>query len=353
LLDRIAAADAVGKMADGERVGFRRVVAHDHAEISDDQECRPARAGRDQERGLIGRAREWLGAGAAQAEPLPLGKRLPDRAVGEQEIEVLRQYDLIAPGRARLPAGALQVVRGRADHVGNGIDHVAPPVAVEVDGEALERGRHELGRAEGAGPGALEIGRRHVATFENLECRQEFVAEIALPPADAGERRGRAQHRPLAGQRAKFRFDAPDRRDYVAIGAVRLLGRIEHGAVPGDHLAAGLNALVADQEVEILPHRPRELRLRIEQLHDLELGLEAAGGELEGAHRNAALLRQRPKRGEASPEIGGGRQDRLGRHQRMHRSLRERGRDEREHCTAQDHRKLGAPASHRSRPLPF
>ena len=40
---------------------------------------------------------------------------------------------------------------------GTELDHVAPAVAVEIDRVALERGRHELRRAERAGPRALQL----------------------------------------------------------------------------------------------------------------------------------------------------------------------------------------------------
>src|SRR5262249_57485743 len=110
----------------------------------------------------------------------------------------------------------VEVVGGRRDHVGYRVDNVAAAVAVEVDGVALERGRHELGRAESAGPRALEMIRLDVAARENLQRGEKFLAEIILAAADTGECRRRTDHRALAYLRAVIGFDAPDRRDEVA-----------------------------------------------------------------------------------------------------------------------------------------
>ena len=70
--------------------------------------------------------------------------------------------------------------------------------AIAVDGEALERGRHELGRAECAGPGAAHLLGPEIAAVEDLQRRQEFILEIGLTAADAGERRCRLHHVAIA-----------------------------------------------------------------------------------------------------------------------------------------------------------
>ena len=144
-----------------------------------------------------------LAAGALDAEPLPFADRHPARAVGQQKVEIRRHHDLVAPGLAGDPAVLLQVVGGRGDDVGHRVDDVAAAVAVEVDGVALERRRHELRRPEGAGPGADQPVGADVAALEDFQRGEELVAEIALPPADAGERRGRADHRPVADWRCR------------------------------------------------------------------------------------------------------------------------------------------------------
>src|SRR5437899_12107145 len=52
--ERLAAAQPVGEMPDGERIGLGRVVFHDDAEIVEHEEPGAARAGRHQQIGAIG-----------------------------------------------------------------------------------------------------------------------------------------------------------------------------------------------------------------------------------------------------------------------------------------------------------
>ena len=209
LHERLAAAQPVGEMADRQRIGLRRVVFHDDAEVVQHQEARPLIAGRHQQIGLLVRMRKRLAAGALDAVRFPFGERELLAAIGQQIVEALRDDDLVAPGLARNPAVLLQVVGGRGDQVGGVADDVAAAVAVEIDGVALERGRHELRRTERAGPGADQLLRLQVAAMQDFQRRQKFVAEIGLTAADAGERRGRAQHRPVAAERAVVRTRRP------------------------------------------------------------------------------------------------------------------------------------------------
>src|SRR5262249_37580358 len=110
----------------------------------------------------------------------------------------------------------------RCHDVGDSVGVVASAVACEVDGVALERRRHELGRAETAGPRALEMIRLDVAARENLQRREKFLAEIILAAADTGECRRRTDHRALADLRAVIGFDAPNRSDEVAVDTITL-----------------------------------------------------------------------------------------------------------------------------------
>lgn len=71
--------------------------------------------------------------------------------------------------------------------------------------------------------------RRDVAAMQDFQRDQEFIAEISLTAADTGERRHRAQHRPVAGERAVVGFDAPDRREDVPVDAVSVLDPIKTG----------------------------------------------------------------------------------------------------------------------------
>ena len=93
--ERRPAAEPVGEMADRQRIGFRRVVFQDDAEILHHQEGGTRGAGRRQQIGLVVRARERLVVGAQYAELLPLRESLRLGAVGEHVIEALRHRDLV------------------------------------------------------------------------------------------------------------------------------------------------------------------------------------------------------------------------------------------------------------------
>ena len=148
--------------------------------------------------------------------------------------------------------------------------------------------------------------RLQVAAMQDFQRGEKLVAEIGLAAADAGERRGRAQHRPVAAERAVVRLDAPDRGDDVAVDAVLLLDLVEDGLVLGEDLAAAGDARVAHQDVEIIPERLGELRLRIDQVHDAQIGRQPCGVFLEARARDVALGGQRPQPFDAGFEIGGG-----------------------------------------------
>ena len=60
---------------------------------------------------------------------------------------------------------------------------------------------------------------------------------------------------------------------------------------------------IVHQDVEIVPERLGELRLRVHQIHDAQVGREAADMLVEGGARDAALLRERPQAFEALLEI--------------------------------------------------
>ncbi|MFK4626522.1 hypothetical protein ABIF50_009828 [Bradyrhizobium diazoefficiens] len=226
-------------------------------------------------------------------------------------------HDLKAPGLAGLPAVLLQVVGGGGDQVGGIVDDVAPSVAIAVHGKALEGGRHELGRAEGAGPGAAHLLGPEIAAVEDLQRGEEFVLEISLAAADAGERRGRLQHAAVAHLRRVIGLDAPDRGDDVAIDAGGLFGGIELRLVLGEHLAALGEAVVVHENVEIVPDRLGELRLRVHQVHDAQVGREPCGEALKIFLGDVAACGIGPHPRNAIVEIGGALADRGRRHQRM------------------------------------
>jgi hypothetical protein len=70
----------------------------------------------------------------------------------------------------------------------------------------------------------------------------------------------------------------------------------EHGAAVG-------NAGVGDQDVEIVPDRPGEFRLRIHQVHDSQVRGQSRDQPVERRARDLALLRQRPDAFEAIAEV--------------------------------------------------
>ncbi len=124
----------------------------------------------------------------------------------------------------------------------------------------------------------------HVAVLENLERGEKFLAEIVLPPADAGERRGRLHHRALAALRAEIRLDSPDRRENIAINPVGFFNGVERLAVLCDGEAPGGDTVFVHEIVEIVPDRFLELGLPVQKIHDLEIGREPAASP----HRRCA-----------------------------------------------------------------
>ena len=132
----------------------------------------------------------------------------------------------------------------------------------------------------------------HVAALEDFQRGQKLLAEIILPAADAGERRGRADHRTLAAERAVIGLDAPDRGDDMAVDAVGSFHRIEGRAIFFQQRAALRDALVVHQEVEIVPERLGELRLTVEQIHDPQIGRQPRG--IGGEGRRARCRAARP-----------------------------------------------------------
>jgi len=80
---RFAAAQPVGEMADRHRIGLRRIVFHDDAEVVQHQEARTLIAGRHQQVGLLLQMRKRLAAGALDAMAFPFGERELLRPIGQ------------------------------------------------------------------------------------------------------------------------------------------------------------------------------------------------------------------------------------------------------------------------------
>ena len=139
----------------------------------------------------------------------------------------------------------------------------------------------------------------HVAAMQDFQRREKLVAEIGLPPADAGERRGRADHRAVAAERAVVRLHAPDRGDDVAVDAVGLLDLVEDRLVLASSSRPVCDARVVHQDVEIVPERLGELGLRVHQVHDPQVGREPGDVLVEARARDVALGGERPQAFEA------------------------------------------------------
>ncbi len=301
-------------MTDGKRVSLRRIVAHDRSEIPEHQESRSIGARGRQQKRLVTIARKRLAARALNAEMLPLRDGVGFRAVGVEIVEALRHLDLVAPGLTRLPVVLFELRRRGGDDVRDIVNGVALAVAVEIHRETLERGRHELRRAERAGPRAAHLLRRQIAVMKNLQRRQKLVLEVTLTAADAGQRRGRIQHAAVTALRAVVRLDAPDRRDDVAVDAVGFLDRRKRRGVFRQHLAPLRDPRIGDQNVEIIPNRLGELGLRIHQVHDAQVRRQIGGEAAEACFGDAAPMSLRPETGDAAVEIRGRAADGVRRH---------------------------------------
>ena len=103
------------------------------------------------------------------------------------------------------------------------------------------------------------------------------------------------------------------------IDPIGALDRGKHRGILREQLATAGDALVADQDVEIVPGRFVELRLGVEQIHDAQIRRQPGGVVLEGVAANAAPLGRWHQSRDAVAEIGGGGADRVRRHQRMAR----------------------------------
>ena len=103
----------------------------------------------------------------------------------------------------------------------------------------------------------------------------------------------------------------------MAVDAIGPLHRVEGRAVLGEDRAAVGDARVGDQDVEIVPGRLGELGLRVQQVHDPQVGRDARQNWSNTCARHVAALRQRPDAFEAVAEIRGRGADGGRLHQRM------------------------------------
>ena len=139
------AGDTRGQVSDRKRVGMRRVVTHDDAEIADQQEGRACSAFRQVEIGAVAEARILLAARALHAKRLPLRKRTRAAAARIALADTRRQFHFVTPGLARLPVLAAQEIGGRGQRLNRRVPDIALAVAVIIHGEFEIVGWNQLG----------------------------------------------------------------------------------------------------------------------------------------------------------------------------------------------------------------
>ena len=71
-------------------------------------------------------------------------------------------------------------------------------------------------------------------------------------------------------------------RDHVAVDPVGLFHRVEDRAVPRQNSATVADAFLAHEQIEIVPHRLGKFGLRVEEIHDVQLGREDVDLDPEG-----------------------------------------------------------------------
>src|SRR3984885_14332862 len=148
---------------------------------------------------------------------LPVGELLGEGGDGlgvdlrrvplQQHLEIGRAF---APRLAALPAVAFEIIRRRGQHVRHAVDEVAAPVAVVVDGEFQIGRRQELGLPDLAGPGAVHVGRRHVAAVDDLERGKYLAAKLVGAAAIVGQRNQRTYGGEVAVAGAEVGLQSPD-----------------------------------------------------------------------------------------------------------------------------------------------
>ena len=276
------AREALRQQAHAQRIAGRVVVAQDGAEVRPDQEGRPARAGRQQDRGIGQRGQRRALVHGAHALGRPLARGLALLPIGAREVEARRQPHLHAPGLAGLPARVLEEVRGRGRDVGHAVPDVAPAVAVGIDRMREEHGRQELRLAHRAGPGTDHAVARDVAALQDLQRRHQLLARPAGAPALEAQRGERVDGRDVAVVGAVVALHAPDRDHDLARHAVARGHRIELGPQRLQPLLAARHALGRDGRVEVVPDRAHELGLAAVALHHLRQVARAVEGAVQG-----------------------------------------------------------------------
>ena len=155
LAHRRGARDAGGEIARGSRIDQRVIPFGIGREIRVGEERRPRAAHRQEHRCgqiVIG---QWLAIRIGHAPGRPFRPRMFRRKVRLLPRQIRWHADFLQPRLAAPPfQSGGDVVRGRADHVGRAVQHVAMAVAIIVHGIVEVMRRQELRLSELAGPGA-------------------------------------------------------------------------------------------------------------------------------------------------------------------------------------------------------
>ncbi len=201
----------------------------------------------------------------------------------------MRQHDFVRRRLARPPAAVAQEIGRRGEDVGQRAEQIAPAVAVVVDGVAGEGRGHELGVAEGAGPGAFHGGGVDAVDGHHAQRLDQLGGEEFRTPLVAGQGGQRTNGRVVAHDGAVVGFQAPEGDQHLGLHAVLGLHAGQQRGVLRQHLPAGGDALVGHGVAEIAPEAEQELGLAAVELDDLGIGGRDAGkGALHDVARDAA-----------------------------------------------------------------
>ena len=270
-----------------------------------------------------------MGRNEAGLEPFP--DRADNLGDALRAVEAPRRTYLIGPAQARLPALVGQLLRRRSKRVRHGIPDVAPAIAVEIDGVAVEFRRQELGEPHRAAPGAAHVGKAHLPFLQHFQRQQELVLEHLLTLADISlgrEHPDRIVRQPVG---AKIGLAAPDRQQHVARHPELLFDRLERRAILLAQLRAARRKPGNGRLLEIIGRGLDKLRLaalrrlgtaRNGEIGQAIVGLKAAGRRVEGRPGDPDRLRPRPHSAEPLLEVGVGRSQGSGAKEREKRSDR-------------------------------
>ena len=137
-----------------------------------------------------------------------------NRQIGFLPRQVRGHAHFLEPRLAALPAEMDEILAGRADDVRHALDQVALAVAVIVDGVRHVFGRHHLGLAEFARPGADHLLGAQVAALDQAQRIEQMTAEHVGAAAIIGQRGERFDRMILALAGAEIALQSPEGRDH-------------------------------------------------------------------------------------------------------------------------------------------